>query len=124
MNKTELISRIAEETELTKVTVEKVLNKFFTVVPEALAEGKEDGVKVQIANFGTWSASYTEGRTGINPKNPEETIEIPASYRVYFSAGKGFKDIVNDRVEKKEVAQKTATKKVAKKIVKKVVKKK
>lgn len=114
MNKTELINAVAEQTGEKKVLIEKIINSALNVIPTHLAEAKEEGGKVQLIGFGTFSTSYTKERMGRNPKNKEEEIQIPASYRVYFSAGKSFKDIVND---KHEVATKTTkrTLKVVKK---------
>ena len=115
MNKTEFINAVAERSEEKKAVVERVIAAALAVIPEHLAETKEEEGTVQITGFGTFSTSYTEGRMGRNPKDPEKEIEIPASYRVYFSAGKGFKDVVNDRVEEKKETKKVATKKVVKK---------
>ena len=121
MNKTELIQAVVERSEEKKAVVERVIGALLEVIPETLAAGKEEEEKIQITGFGSFSTSYTEGRTGRNPRNPEEEIEIPASYRIYFSAGQGFKDVVNGKVKaEKKVAKKAEpAKKVAKKVVKK-----
>ena len=115
MNKTELIQAVAERSEEKKATVEKVLAAFLSVVPETLAAGKEEGEEIQITGFGKFSTSYTPAREGRNPQNKDEVMEIPASYRVYFSAGKNFKDIVNDKVEVAKETKTTGKKLVVKK---------
>jgi DNA-binding protein HU-beta len=111
MNKTELIAAVAEHSGQTKALAEKVLNSFFTVVPADLSAHKEEeGYKVQIMGFGTYKASFVAGRTGVNPKNRDEEVEIPDSFRVHFSAGQNFKDVVND-VQKDAPAKKAPAKK-------------
>jgi DNA-binding protein HU-beta len=102
MNKTELITAVAKSTDVTKVQVEKILNSFFTIVGETLSAGKEEGEKVQIMGFGTFRASFVEGRIGVNPRNRDEEIEIPDGYRVHFSAGQQLKDIVNEKTKVKK----------------------
>jgi nucleoid DNA-binding protein len=122
MNKTELIGAVhthlteVQETEATKTLVEKVLNSFFSVVPADLAANKEEeGYKVEVMGFGKWTASFVAGREGVNPKNRDEVVQIPDSFRIHFSAGQNFKDVVNGVAEApKAKAKKTATKSKAK----------
>ena len=92
MNKAELVSKMAEKSELTKKEAEAALNAFMKSVEEALVEGD----KVQLVGFGTFLYVYLlAARQGRNPRNPEEVIEIPASKAPVFKAGKGLKDIIN-----------------------------
>lgn len=121
MNKLEMVAEIAKRTDNTQKDVEEVMNCFYGLVGECLAEGE----KVQIMGFGTYKTSYTEGREGVNPRNQEETITIPGGFRIYFSAGKNLKDTVNAKTKKK-VSKKAApkSKAVANKSSKKVAKKK
>lgn len=90
MNKTELVLKISEKSELTKKDSEKALNAFFEAVSEALA----DGEKVQLVGFGTFEVRERAERTGRDPRtgNP---IKIPASKTPAFKAGKALKDSVN-----------------------------
>ncbi len=89
MNKTELVSAVAEHAGMSKKDTEKVLNSVFEVIGDALAQGD----KVQIAGFGGFEVKTREARTGRNPKTGE-TIEIAASKAPVFKAGKGLKDKV------------------------------
>ena len=75
MNKAELITKMAEKSELTKKEAEAALNAFMQSVEEALVEGD----KVQLVGFGTFETRERAARQGRNPRNPEEVIEIPAS---------------------------------------------
>jgi nucleoid DNA-binding protein len=117
MNKTETILAVVEHSEVSKSVVEKVLNSFFAVVPADLAANKDvEDYKVQIMGFGTYKASFVAGRMGVNPKDRDQEVEIPDSYRIHFSAGQNFNDVVNDVV--KEKATKKAPAKASKKATK------
>ncbi|MFH1077949.1 MAG: HU family DNA-binding protein [Patescibacteria group bacterium] len=88
MNKAELISVIAEKVGLTKKQAEDMVETFVLTVVETLKKGDE----VTIAGFGAFSAKRRAGRTGVNPQNPTEKIQIPAVTVPKFKAGKGLKD--------------------------------
>ena len=91
MNKTELISAMSENANMTKVDAEKALKAFIDTVTEEL---KNDG-KVQLVGFGTFEVTERAARKGRNPKTSEE-IMIPASKSPRFKAGKALKDIVKN----------------------------
>lgn len=90
MNRTELVSAIAESTNLKKKDVEAVLKAFTDEVAGALKKGD----KIQLVGFGTFEVGERSARTGRNPKTGEE-IKIAASKTPKFKAGKALKDIVN-----------------------------
>ena len=87
MNKTTLIAKIAEKSELNKKQAEAALNAFIDSVTEALKAGE----KVQLMGFGTFEVKERAARIGRNPAT-KENIEIPAKKTPTFKAGKGFKD--------------------------------
>jgi len=89
VNKTELISSVAEKSELTKKDAEKAVNAIFASVEEALAKGE----KVQLVGFGTFEVRERKARTGRNPQTGEE-IQIPAAKVPAFKAGKALKEAV------------------------------
>lgn len=91
MNKQELVSAMAEKSELTKKDTEAALNAFMESVEEALVSGD----KIQLVGFGTFETRNRAARQGRNPKNPEQVIEIPASKAPAFKAGKKLKEAVN-----------------------------
>ena len=91
MTKAELISRMAEKSDLTKKEAEVALNAFMKSVEEALVEGE----KVQLIGFGTFETRERAARQGRNPRNPEEVIEIPASKAPVFKAGAKLKGAIN-----------------------------
>ena len=90
MNKSELVTAIAEKTGLEKNKVENFLNAFTEVVTKDVAGGN----KVQLVGFGTFEKRHREARTGRNPKTGEEikiaAVDVPA-----FKPGKLFKDAVS-----------------------------
>ena len=90
MNKAELVSKMAEKSELTKKEAEAALNAFMKSVEEALVAGE----KVQLVGFGTFEVRQRAARKGRNPQTKAE-IKIPASKAPVFKAGKGLKDIIN-----------------------------
>lgn len=90
MNRTELISAMAQKAELTKVDAEKAIKAFIDVVTYEMKKGG----KVQLVGFGTFEVSERAARTGRNPQTGE-TIEIKASKAPKFKAGKALKDTVN-----------------------------
>lgn len=91
MNKAELLTKMAEKSQLTKVESERALNAFIETVTEALA----DNEKVQLVGFGTFESRARKAREGRNPRNPEEVIKIPASKAPVFRSGKALKEAVN-----------------------------
>lgn len=91
MNKTELVASIAEKAGLKKTEAEKALKAFEETVTDALVAGDE----VRLVGFGTFAVKAREARTGVNPRKPEETIQIAASKAPKFKAGKALKDAVN-----------------------------
>ena len=90
MNKAELITSMAEKSQLTKKDAESALKAFIDSVQEAL----EGGDKVQLVGFGTFEVAERAAREGRNPQTGE-TMTIAASKNPKFKAGKALKDMVN-----------------------------
>lgn len=91
MNKTELITGMAEKAEISKKDAEKALNAFTNIVADTLV----DGDRVSITGFGTFEVVERAARTGRNPQTGE-SIQIQASKSPKFKAGKALKDAVNE----------------------------
>lgn len=89
MNKGELISAVADKTDLTKKDAEKAVNALFETIQETLATGE----KVQLIGFGTFEVRERKARKGRNPQTGEE-IDIDAALVPAFKAGKALKDAV------------------------------
>lgn len=90
MNKSELVSAIAEKAGLTKVQAAAALDATVGAVTTALSKGDQ----VAIIGFGTFKVGERAARTGRNPQTGAE-MKIPAAKVPKFSAGKALKDAVN-----------------------------
>jgi DNA-binding protein HU-beta len=89
MNKTELIAKVAETTELTK----KDATKAVEAVLNAIAEALKNGEKVQLIGFGNFEVRERAARKGRNPQSGKE-IQIPASRVPAFKPGKQLKESI------------------------------
>ncbi|MFA4884533.1 MAG: HU family DNA-binding protein [Desulfotomaculaceae bacterium] len=89
MNKAELISSVAEKTELTKKDSEKAVNAVLETIGAALGNGD----KVQLVGFGTFEIRERAARKGRNPQTGEE-ISIAAARVPVFKAGKSLREAV------------------------------
>ena len=101
MNKKELVAAVAEKTELTQVSVEKILKALVEVTKSEVAKKG----KVQLIGVGTFEARERAARTGKNPQTGKD-IKIAAATVPAFKAGKAFKDAVNVKPAKKKAAKK------------------
>lgn len=91
MNKTEMISAVAEKIEgATKKDIAVVVDTILETIKETVASGE----KIQLVGFGNFEVAERAARKGRNPKTSEE-IMIPASKSPKFKASKAFKDMVN-----------------------------
>ena len=90
MTKADLITKIAEKSELSKKDSEKALNAVIAAVTDALVEGD----KVQLTGFGTFEVRDKKEQEAINPRTKEKII-VPARKSPAFKAGKALKDAVD-----------------------------
>ena len=89
MNKTELVSAMAERLGASKKHSEEALTVALDLITEALAEGEKD----QLVGFGSFEVRERAPRIGRNPRTKEE-VTIPASKAVQFKSGKVLKRAV------------------------------
>jgi DNA-binding protein HU-beta len=87
MNKADLVSKVAESTDLSKKDVSKAIEAVFDSISEAL----QNGEKVQLVGFGNFEVRERSARKGRNPQTGEE-IDIPASKVPAFKPGKALKE--------------------------------
>ncbi|CDN42838.1 DNA-binding protein HU 1 [Paenibacillus sp. P22] len=90
LNKTDLIAKVSELTELSKKDATKAVDAVFDAISDALQAGD----KVQLVGFGNFEVRERQARKGRNPQTGEE-IEIPASKTPAFKPGKSLKDLVS-----------------------------
>lgn len=95
MNKTDLIAKVSEKTEITKKDVERMLNATLETVQEEVQAGEQ----IQIIGFGTMKAVDKKATTARNPKTGE-TIKVPAKRVPKFVPGAAFKELVNTKPKK------------------------
>ena len=89
MTKPELITKIAEKTNLSKKDAAAAMDAFISTITETL---KADG-KLTIPSLGTFEIKERAARTGRNPQTGEK-VEIAAKKVPAFKAVKALKDAV------------------------------
>ena len=89
MNKTELLTAMADKAQMPKKDVEAALKAFMEIVEEELKKGE----KIQLVGFGTFEVAERAARTGRNPQTGAE-MRIEASKTPRFKAGKALKDSI------------------------------
>jgi len=92
MTREEIIAKVAEDADITKVAAKSALESFIGCVSKTLKKGG----KVSLVGFGTFSVSKRAARQGRNPQTGA-TINISARKVAKFKAGKGLSDTVNNR---------------------------
>jgi DNA-binding protein HU-beta len=90
LNKTELISAVAADTNLSKADAGRVLDSALEHLTRTLARGEP----VQLIGFGNFTVANRAERAGRNPSTGEQ-MTIKASKAPKFTAGKALKDAVN-----------------------------
>ena len=90
MNKNDLIAHVASATGTSRADAGRTLDAILDGVAGALAGG---GI-VRLTGFGTFSVGHRKATTGRNPRTGEP-IQIAASNRPKFKAGKALKAAVN-----------------------------
>lgn len=90
MNKAELIDAVAEGADISK----SVATRAVDTVLDSITKTLQNGDKVTLVGFGTFSVRHRAARTGRNPRT-KELLNIPASKVPGFKAGKAFKNAIN-----------------------------
>lgn len=90
MTKQEFVDRVAERTGLTKADAGRAVDAFLATVTEALRRGDS----VSFTGFGKFSTQRRAARTGVNPRNPGQRVQIPAATVPKFTPGTQLKQAV------------------------------
>lgn len=90
MNKTDLVSQVAKEANISKEAATVAVDATFNNIASALSRGDT----VRIVGFGNFQVAHRKASSGRNPRTGQ-MIEIPASRVPKFRAGKALKDAVN-----------------------------
>lgn len=89
--KNDLVSKLAEETELTQGDVRKVIDALPDVIRNIVIEDENNSLT--LPGFIKVDLQWQEARQGRNPSNGE-TIDIAARYNLKVASAKSYKDSV------------------------------
>jgi integration host factor subunit beta len=90
MNKSDMISVLKEEADLSRKDAETVTDIFFGTIEEMLAKGE----RVEIRGFGSFTVNEYRPYIGRNPKTGTR-IQVPAKKLPFFKVGKELKERVD-----------------------------
>lgn len=96
MNKSELVTKVAQESEIPVKKTKEAVNVIFKLIQESLAE--ED--KVKVLGFGSFETKKRAARKGRNPQTGE-VIQMAATIAPVFKPGKKLKDAVR-KIERRK----------------------
>lgn len=92
MTKSELIERLVQsQTHLSHKDVELAVK----LVLEQVSETLEEGGRIEIRGFGSFSVHSRPARMGRNPKTGE-SVHIPRKHVPHFKPGKELRERVNE----------------------------
>ena len=90
MNKSELIDRIADSSDISKAAAARALDAMVGAIEDSL----KDGESVSLVGFGTFLVRDRAARTGRNPQTGA-TIQIAGAKVPAFKPGKALKEALN-----------------------------
>jgi DNA-binding protein HU-beta len=87
VTKQEFVDRVAEKAGLSRRDASKAVDAFIDSITETLKSGDS----VSFTGFGKFGTAQRAARQGVNPRNPEQKVDIPAATVPKFTAGSGLK---------------------------------
>jgi len=90
MNKQDFIDEVAGKTGLSKKDAAGAVDAVLDVITSTLKKGDS----IAFTGFGKFSVSDRAARTGVNPRNPSEKVQIAASRVPKFTPGSQLKGAV------------------------------
>jgi DNA-binding protein HU-beta len=90
VNKSELVSAVADQCGLSRAEVSKVVDATLDAITKALKQNDE----VRLVGFGTYTVTERGASEGRNPRTGEP-IKIPARKQAKFRPGKALSDALN-----------------------------
>ncbi len=90
MNKSELIERLSQKTELGLTQAEDVMNLIMDHMRQALADGR----RIEIRGFGSFVVKEYKPYTGRNPKTGDK-ISVSGKRLPHFKIGKELRERLN-----------------------------
>ncbi len=95
MTKSELVEALAgKQTQLTHKDIDAAVK----VLLEHMSQALENGERIEIRGFGSFSLHYRPPRVGRNPKTGD-SVELPAKHVPHFKPGKELRDRVNENLQ-------------------------
>ncbi len=94
ITKDDLAEQLATMGRMKKGDALNAIEIVFACIAQGLIDPEYGNVK--IAGFGQFSLVERPARSGVNPSNVSEKIDIPASKSVKFKPSKTLKDLVNE----------------------------
>jgi len=91
MNKSDLISQLAEKKKIPTKEAASIVNIILEAMTDVLAQGKS----IEIRGFGSFSVKKYEAYEGINPSSGEKVKVKPKRLPV-FKVGKDLRERVNE----------------------------
>src|SRR5690348_4696973 len=92
MTKNDLVERLAEEHELTKVFARDLVDSIFDMITAAAQKGEE----VSLFGFGRFKVAERAARKGRNPRTGE-AVKIAASKNLKFTPARALKAGLNTK---------------------------
>lgn len=94
MNKGELVDKLYRENSLTKRECRKMVGLLVETIAETVAKGEE----VKLVGFGKFSPFPRSSTNKVHPVTGK-AIDVPAKVVPKFSPGKGFSELVEEKLE-------------------------
>ena len=79
MTKKDIVTRIANETDIKQIDIKEVVQKAFDIIIDALAKGQ----KIELRNFGVFKTKSRKGRMGRNPRTGQQVPVEPKRVAVF-----------------------------------------
>ena len=100
MNKSQLITKLADRTGIPRKKVEQAVNIMFESMTDALIKGN----RIEVRGFGSFATKLYKPYTGRNPRTGT-TIQVPPKRLPFFKAGKETKELVDRRLTENSPAE-------------------
>jgi DNA-binding protein HU-beta len=108
VNRSQLVQAVTESTQVTRRTVEDVVEELFDTIITEVRSGR----KVTVVGFGTFTPTRRASRVGRNPRTGA-VVPIPASNGVRFATGSTFKSALTPKEGVSMAVKKAAAKKAS-----------
>jgi DNA-binding protein HU-beta len=92
VTKQEFVAEVARRSQLTARDAGKAVDAFLETITDTLRAGGN----VSFTGFGKFQTQQRAARTGVNPRDPSQKVEIPAARVPKFSAGSALKSAVKN----------------------------